>query len=211
LDLFLDAPTIHNKDNPGENTSDGGDGEDEDAEYWERTIPTDEAGKPSNDFARVLLIDIKRVNDEYITSSLECFGKKEVHEAFALAREDNVILRIIHVQNLNSNSQKGLRTLLKKYDIEIEQSNGQGRDQGKSFSKFVALNKPRRLAGKPLYHARAWKAQTDHERGIRRLTFGFDYMRLVEVEDSVNHEARTSQLMAYDEDGKWNLSVFIDR
>ncbi|RPA73183.1 hypothetical protein BJ508DRAFT_192030, partial [Ascobolus immersus RN42] len=134
-------------------------------------------------------------------------------------RDESVILRIIHVQNLNSNSQKGLRALLKKYDVELEQSNGQGRDQGKSFSRFVALNKPRRLAGKPLYHAKAWKAQTDHERGVRRLTFGFDYMRLVAVEEG-GGEGRTSQLMAYDEDEnptpRYNIypqrcSVFVQK
>lgn len=202
---ITDAPTIHGgngKESTGDGSTDGEENENEAQEYWETPLPKSKSGDPSSDFARVLLIDVNKEEDEYTTTSMEFFGKEDVYTAFQLEREEKTILRVLHVQNLNSTSQKGLRTLLAKYDIEVEQPSGQGRDQGKSFSKFVALNKPRRLAGKPLYHARSWPSKTDDERGIKRLTFGFDYMRLVPVEDSYNGDGRTSQLMAYDEDGE---------
>ena len=111
-------------------------------------------------------------------------------------RDDEAVLRLIHVQNAPWATQ----FLLRKFNIHH-------RDDlvGTDFGKYVKNKRPERRGSKPFMSGRSWKTTRDPWRGIVRTSFGLDYPKPLKVSSRSAVGARSGakgklmELNSYDE------------
>jgi hypothetical protein len=96
---------------------------------------------------------------------------------------DEPVLRVIHVQNADW----ATPFLLRRFNIDNRNDM-----IGSDFGKYVQYRRPERRGGKPLLNGKTWKVQYDPWRGVRKASFGLDYVKSFPTKNLIS-EVRTDQ------------------
>ena len=148
---------------------------------------------------RVLVVDY--VKAELSKEGMRKVASRELQSIHALEKlydapdqDDTPILRLLHIQNADW----AVKFVLDKFAIEKNEI------VGNDFSKYVLESQIENNGRKPVLRGRTWVPQHDPWRGINKMAFGLDYVKLFPRNDSLvsdfkGNKNRFMELNVYDD------------
>lgn len=154
----------------------------------------------SNKRGRLLVVDYVKV--ELSGEGMRKVASREIHHIEALQKlysnpnqGDTPVLRLFHVQNADW----AVEFLVNKCAIDINDI------VGNDFASYVSENQPQTRGGKPMLRGRTWQPLHDPWRGINKIAFGLDYLKLYPSEDTLSRSSKDKisklmELNSYNQD-----------